>query len=147
MPAQQEFLGPRGGLVHLQVVNLGPLAVLEVLIDLAAGKRSGGNLSKTHEEGDTQTLVRWSTGIHRQQAAEQDPRGQRQCDHKECAAHCLMSLISPTHNSHLLSVCPFYQMSHSPIAWGSLACHPEALRPYNVQVQLTASTAHPLHRG
>lgn len=47
-----------GGLVHLQVVNLGPLTVLEVLTDLGAGKRAGGNLRKTHEKGDSQTSVR-----------------------------------------------------------------------------------------
>lgn len=51
--------------MHLQAANLGLLAVLEVLIDLGAGKRAGGNLSKTHEKGDSQTSVRQSTGPHR----------------------------------------------------------------------------------
>lgn len=46
-----------GSLVHLQVDHLCPQAVLEVLIDLGAGKRVGGNLGNTHEKGDGQTLT------------------------------------------------------------------------------------------
>lgn len=52
--------------MYLQGAHLGPQAVLEVLIDLGAGKRVSGNLDKTHETGDGQTLVRYSTDLHRQ---------------------------------------------------------------------------------
>lgn len=52
--------------MHLQGARLDPQAVLEVLIDLGAGKRVSGNLGKTHETGDGQTLVRYSTDLHKQ---------------------------------------------------------------------------------
>lgn len=41
--------------MHLQVAHLSRKAVLEVLIDLGAGKRIGGKLGKAHETGDGQT--------------------------------------------------------------------------------------------
>lgn len=52
--------------MHLQGAHLGPQAVLEVLIDLGKGKRVIGNLGKTHETGDGQTMVRYNTDLNNQ---------------------------------------------------------------------------------